>query len=398
MKKKFKVNNVMQNTIKYKVFVLLTATVAFSAGCRKLYNLPDEKQYLSTNADYVQKSFQSGLILGRTNILGGGNIFNSDNSTFPITFTITNPRFGDGRDASDMLAVKPTLVWTGEYTGKETSLAQIEAKRHLENHPMLETRGNGDIVLWYTANKNNIKPADSIVYPQDQRFFDVKITNSGGSRTIRNLSITPSIDQPYYPTADYNIITGKPNTTTPGGHTLVYNYPDALSGIRGETTNQFMTDPHNQNTGLVYLYIRKFTDKPGDPTNTAAVGHRLRIKVLDKDSVAIDPTKWNTTKWQDQIHGFKKDGTPGGDVYHDYVEYNVAYPIPLAKIPTKFTAGGVANLTGGDMAQINLTYSRVGYGAVTEVGRITQNFQIWETGDWEIVFHFKTVNPKFEND
>lgn len=389
----------MQNTIKYKVFVWLTATVAFSAGCRKLYNLPDEKQYLSTNADYTIKSFdQRSVILGRTNILGGGNIFNPDNSTFPITFTITNPRFGDGRDASDMLAVKPTLVWTKEYTGKETSLAEIEAKRHLENHPMLETRGNGDIVLWYTANKNNIKPADSLVYPQDQRFFDVKITNTGGSRTIRNLSITPGIDQPYNPNPDYNTITGKPNTTTPGGHTLVYSFPDQIFGIRGETTNQYMTDPHNQNTGLVYLYIRKFTDQPGDTVNTAAVGHRLRIKVLDKDSVAIDPAKWNTTKWQDQIHGFKKDGTPGGDVTHKYVEYNVAYPIPLAVIPTKFTSGGVANQGGGQYAQINLTYTRLGYGAVTEVGRITQNFQIWEKGDWEIVFHFKTVNPKFEND
>ncbi|HWZ35955.1 MAG TPA: DUF5007 domain-containing protein [Mucilaginibacter sp.] len=389
----------MQNTIKYRAFVLLTAAVAFSAGCKKLYNLPDEKQYLSTNADYTQKVFdQNSVILGRTNILGGGNIFNADNSTFPMTFTIRNPRFGDGRDASDMLAVKPTLVWTQEYTGKETSLAQIEAKRHLENHPMLETRGNGDLVLWYTANKNNIKPADSIVYPQDQRFFDVKITNSGGSRTITNLTMYPGIDQPYYPTADYNKITGLPNTTTPGGHTLVYNYPDALSGIRGETTNQYMTDPHNANTGLVYLYIRKFTDKPGDSTNTAAIGHRLRIKVLNKDSVAIPPIKWNTTKWQDQIHGFKKDGTPGGDVYGAYVEYNVAYPIPLAKIPTKFTQGGVANQTGGDIAQINLTYSRLGFGNVTEVGRITQSFRIWEKGDWEIVFHFKTVNPKFQND
>ena len=384
----------MQNTIKYRAFVLLATVVAFSGGCRKLYNLPDEKSYLSTQADYTTKVFTP--ILGRTTVYT--NIFNPVSSTFPMTFTIKNPRFGDGRDASDMLAVKPTLVWTQEYTGKETSLAQIEAKRHLENHPMLELRGNGDVVLWYTANKNNIKPSDSVVYPQDQRFFDVKITNSGGTRTIKNLTIYPSIDQPYYPVADYNTITGERNTTTPGGHIITYNYPDAIFGIRGETTNQFMTDPRNQNTGLVYLYIRKFVDKPGDPTNDAAKGHRLRIKILNKDSVAIDPTKFNLTKWQDQIHGFKKDGTPGGDVYKEYVEYNVAYPIPLAKIPTKFTAGGVANLTGGDIAQINLTYSRKGFGNITEVGTITQNFRIFEQGDWEIVFHFKTVNPKFEND
>jgi len=396
MKKMFKVNNVMQNTIKYKALVLLTAVAVFSGGCKKLYNLPDEKSYLSTNADYTAKSFSP--ILGRTALLNGGNIFNADNSTFPITFTIRNPRFGDGRDASDMLAVKPTLVWTQEYTGKETSLAEIEAKRHLEDHPMLETRGNGDLVLYYTANKSNIAPLDSVLYPQNARYFDVKIANTGGSRIITNLQITPKIDVPYYPSNDYNTITGEHNTTTPGGHILVYNYPDYLGGIKGETTDQLMSDPRNANTGLVYLYIRNFTDDNAETTNLDAKGHRLRIKVLDKDSVAIDPIKFNTTKWQDQIHGFKKDGTPGADYYHEYMEYNVAYPIPLAKIPTKFTQGGVSSITGGDFAQINLTYTRLGFGNITETGTISQAFAIYEKGDWEIVFHFKTVNPKFEND
>ena len=368
--------------------------IVLSAGCKKLYNLPDEKSYLSTEADYSTKGFSP--ILGRTTVYT--NIFNAVNSTFPINFSILNARYGDGRDGSDILAVKPTLVWTQDYTGKETSLAQIEAKRHLENRPMLEILGNGDIKLWYTANKSNIKPADSLVAPQDQHFFDVKVSNSGGTRIISNLTITPTIDQPYYPVADYNTITGLPNTTTPGGHILVYNYVDALSGIVGETTNSAMNDPRNSTTGLVYLYIRKFVDQPGDSTNTAAKGHRLRIKVLDKDSVAISPTKFNTTTWADQIHGFKKDGTPGGDVYHKYVEYNVAYPIPLAVIPTKYTVGGINNQTGGDKAQINLTYSRVGFGGTTQIGKITQSFQIFEEGDWEIVFHFKTENPKFVND
>ncbi|HWZ36452.1 MAG TPA: DUF5007 domain-containing protein [Mucilaginibacter sp.] len=368
--------------------------VTLSAGCKKLYNLPDEKSYMSTEAGYSTKAFSP--ILGRTT--GYTNIFNAVNSTFPMTFTILNLRYGDGRDGSDIIASKPTLVWTSPYTGNETSLAQIEAKRHLENRPMLEMVGNGDIKLWYTANKTNIKPADSVVTPQEEHYFDVKISNSGGTRIISNLSIVPTIDQPYYPNADYNTITGLPNTTTPGGHTLVYNYADALSGIVGETTNSAMNDPRNAVTGLVYLYIRKFTDQPGDSTNLAAKGHRLRIKVLNKDSVAINPTKFNITIWANQIHGFKKDGTPGGDVYQKYVEYNVAYPIPLAVIPTKYTVGGVANQAGGDKAQISLTYSRIGFGGATQIGKITQNFQIFETGDWEIVFHFKTENPKFVND
>ncbi|WP_214073647.1 DUF5007 domain-containing protein [Mucilaginibacter sp. dw_454] len=388
----------MQNTIKYRAFVLLTAVVAFSGGCRKIFNLPTEKDYLSAQADYTTKQFSP--VLGRTTL--ELNIFNPVGSTFPMTFTVKNPRFGDGRDASDMLAVQPTLVWTQEYTGKETSLAQIEAKRHLENHPMLETRGNGDLVFWYTADTTKIKPAntDTVVYPQQERLFDIKITNTGGSRTITNLAYIPQRDIPYTPSNDYNTYTGKPNTTTPGGHTLVYNYPDNLSGIKGETTDQLMSDPKNAQTGIVYLYIRKFVDLPGDPpVDQAAVGHRLRLIFLKTDSSYIDPIKFNTTKWQDQIHGFKADGTPGGDIVdHKWVEYNVAYPIPLANIPTKFTSGGITNVTGGGSAQLNITYSRIGFGNVTEVGSISQAFQIFEKGDWEIVFHFKTVNPKFDND
>lgn len=387
----------MQTTIKYKAFVLLVAAVAFS-GCKKLYNLPDEKNYLSTQADYTTKDFQPTL--GRTALLSGGNIFSSGNSSFPMTFEIKNPRFGDGKDASDMLAVKPTLVWTQEYTGKETSLAQIEAKRHLENHPILETRGNGDLV-WYDSGASigkggTIKPQDSVVYPQDRRYFDVKISNSGGSRFIRNLTITPKIEIPYSPANDINQINGKPNTTTPGGKVLVRQNPSTVYGIRNAATNQYMDGGNDPNKGIVYLYIRKFTDPTGNP---AAIGHRLRIKFLDKDSVAINPGRFNATKWIDQIHGFTPDGSqPGYLQTATYVEYNVAYPIPLATIPTKFTSGGVANTGGGGTAHVEFSFTRTGFGNIRETGVLAQDFKIWEKGDWEIVFHFKTANPKFEND
>ncbi|MES2828840.1 MAG: DUF5007 domain-containing protein [Bacteroidota bacterium] len=367
----------MQNAIKYKALILLTAVVAFS-GCRKIFNLPDERDYLSTRADFTQKSFDPRL--GQTRIYN--NIFNADNSSFPMTFEIINPRFGDGRDASDMLQVKPVLVWTAEYTGKETSLAQIEAKRKIENHPILEMRGSGELVFWNSATRAIIKPADSIIFPQNARFFDVRITNSGGSRIIKNLQITPKIEVPYEPADDYNQITGAPNTTTPGGKARIFNYPN-LSNIKGQTTNANING--RDGTGLVYMYIRKYT---GDDAN----GSTLRFKFLNKDSVEIDPIKFGDTKWDQLVHGFNKKMTT------KYVKYDVAYPIPLAKIPSIYTAGGITNVTGGDVAYVEFSYSRLGFGNVRETGRLSTNFKIFEKGDWEIVFHFKTVNPKFEND
>jgi hypothetical protein len=373
----------MQNAIKYKALILLTAIVAFS-GCRKIFDLPDEKDYLSLRADYTgDKTYRPQL--GRTTTYT--NIFNPDGSNFPMTFEIRNPRFGDGRDASDMLQSRPTLVWIGEYNGQEQSLAEIEAKRKIENRPMLEVRGSGDLVFWYTATRADIKPADSVPLPQDIRYIDMKITNSGGSKIIKDLAIIPRIDVPYWPDADYNQVTGKPNTQSVNSKVRVFNRP-ALSGITGESTNQNI--PGDQaSTGLVYTYIRKFTNDPN--------GHRLRIKILNRDSVPINPGLFNETKWANQVHGFNEAGTaPGYVINAQYVEYNVAYPIPLARVPTRFTSGALQG--SGDNAHLELSYSRRAFGGVRQVGTIYQDFKIYEKGDWEIVFHFKTVNPKFDNE
>jgi len=370
----FKLRNVMQNLKKYRIVIFLTTIIAFS-GCKKIFDLPEEKDYLSTKIAYPTKDFSP--ILGRTTLFTG--IFNADNSTFPMTFEILNPRFGDGRDASDMLTKKPTLVWLSEYTGKETTLAEIEAKRKLEDHPMIELRSSGDLIVWYTATSDILAPRDSVIYPQDIRYFDVKVSNSGGSQIIKDLSIIPLRERPYSPSDDLNPFNGKPNTTTPGGKILVHNFP-GISGMIGATTNRDLK-VNSGADGVVYTYIRKYT---------GGNGNSLRFKFLDKDSVEIDPAKFNETKWDQVVHGFNMEKTS------KYVKYDVAYPIPLARIPTRFTNGGVNG--SGDEAHVEFSYSRIGFGGRREVGRITQDFKIYEKGDWEIVFHFKTVNPNFENE
>ena len=373
----FKLTNVMHNILRYKIVLFLTLMIAFS-GCRKIFDLPDEKNYLSTKATYVMTEFPP--IMGRVNLFQG--IFNPDNSSFPMTFEIINPRFGDGRSAEDMLAKRPVLVWTGEYTGNEKSVAEIEAKRKIEERPIVEVRPSGDIIVWESATSQIFKPRDSVMFPQDIRYFDVKVKNSGGTRIMKNLSIIPWLERPYWPEADFNRYSGKPNTTTPNGTNLEHNYPN-ISGMKGEGTNDDLTANGGGLKGVVYTYIRKV---PG------GTGNSLRFKFLDKDSVAINPAKFNETKWDLLVHGFNKEQTD------QYVKYEVAYPIPVARIPTRFTSGGVNNLGGGSTAHVEFVYSRKGFGGFREQGVISQDFAIYEKGDWEIVFHFKTVNPKFEDE
>jgi len=374
---KFKLRNVMHNILKYKVVPFLTLIIVFS-GCRKIFDLPEEKDYLSTKMTYFTKDFTP--ILGRLFMYQG--IFNPDNSSFPMTFEIINARFGDGRSAEDMLAKKPVLVWTQEYTGNEKTLAEIEAKRKIEERPMVEVRPSGDIVFWPSTTSTIIKPRDSVIYPQDIRYFDVKVKNSGGTRIIKDLSIIPSIERPYFPDEDINKFNGLPNTTTAGGTNLVHNYP-IVFGMIGEGTNAPIEANGGGTRGVVYTYIRKV---PG------GTGNSLRFKFLNKDSVAINPAKFNETKWDQLVHGFNMERT------NEYVKFEVAYPIPVARIPTRFTSGGVTNTNGGSTAHVEFVYSRRGFGGLREQGVISQEFAIYEKGDWEIVFHFKTVNPKFEDE
>ena len=365
----------MQNTIKYKAFIFLSSIVVLS-GCRKIFDLPEEKDYLSTKASYTTTVFEP--ILGRTTVFSG--IFNADNSTFPMKFEIVNARYGDGRPADELFTMRDVLVWTSEYTGRETSLAEIEAKRKVEQHPVVELRSSGDLIVWNAATSDIITPRDSITYPQDIRYFDVKVTNSGGTRIFKDLSFNPYIERPYWPDNDINPFNGRPNTTTPGGKSLVHIFP-SISGMVGEGTNRPL-DVNNAANGVVYTYIRKFT---------GGTGNSLRFKFLNKDSVAIDPALFNETKWDELVHGFNKVMT------EEYVQYDVAYPIPVAPIPTKYTAGGI-EADAGNEAFVRFAYSRIGFGGNREVGALTQNFKIYEKGDWEIVFHFKTVNPKFDNE
>lgn len=359
----------MKSIVKIEMVMVLFALIALS-GCKKLYNLPEEKDYLSNNINYTNKVFEP--IIGRTNLMGG---FNGDNSTQPITFEIVNARFGDGKPVTDIFQKVPTYVFTAPYTGLEKSLAEIEAKRKIEVHTLFEVRSSGEFILWGSSTNQLIKPrpVDSTNFSQDTRFFDVKIKNTGGERLIRDLQIRPFRERPYEPSNDFNVYTGlpAPDPKFPFDKKLRDYIRPYLNDVIGATSNNKLISNDDQKD--VVVYIRPFT---------GGNGHSLRIKVLNKDSVEINPAAFNETVWDKMIHGFNMQKTD------KYVQYDVAYPIPLVEIPTFYAPGG-------SRAKAQLSYSRGSFGGGRIIANFGVDFAIYQAGDWEIVFHFKTENPKF---
>jgi hypothetical protein len=362
----------MQTFIKMGSVALLFAAVALSS-CKKMYGIPDEKDYLSSNVNYSNKVFEP--ILGRTTLMGG---FNGDNSTQPLKFEIINARFGDGKPVTDLFQKRPTYVWTAPYNGLEKSLAEIEAKRKLEDHPLFEVRSSGEFIMWASSNNELIKPrpSDSTNFPQDTRYFDIKITNTGGSTIIRDLQVRPFRERPYEPSDDFNIYSGlpAPHPKTPYNPASRNYIRPFLNGVIGQVTDIPLQS--NDEKKDVVVYIRPFT---------GGTGNSLRFKFLNKDSVEMNPALFNETTWDKIVHGFNMQKTA------TYVQYDVAYPIPLVEIPTVYAPGGTR-----DHAEFK--YSRIGFGGSRVVASFGIDFAIYKKGDWEIVFHFLKDNPKFEDE
>jgi hypothetical protein len=142
----------MKSYMRYKVL----GGMAFSlviAACTDLYDLPEDKDFISDNLTFSTKIIEPTL--GRTSVFTPLNV---DNSTLPMTFEIINPRFGDGRPATDFLQIASTYEWIAEYDGEETSLEEIESKRRLVDKPMFEVDAGGRFILYGSSSNELITP------------------------------------------------------------------------------------------------------------------------------------------------------------------------------------------------------------------------------------------------
>lgn len=317
-------------------------------GCKKA---PEETNYLSPMAAFESTEFAP--VLGRT-FLHLTN-FQADESSYPLDFLLVNPRHADGSPAPELTQTVTVKEWVRDYNGLEKSIAEIEAKRRNANKPFFEVRrGSGDFIFWKT-DSTRIR-----TYPDEGYLFDIKVQNTGNSRTFSNMKLTPLKEMPYEP-YEYDAYTRERKT-------------EGRINAAGEN----YTAPFSIHPKLENVLIARDTAMHDSLTSVRFIrtgnGNSLTFIFLDQDSMSIDPLKFNITKWDELVHGFNRTYTKHA------MKYDVAYPIPLTNLDTKYAKSGQANLEFG--------YSRV-LGANTRVdAKFRLNFSIYEPGDWQIVFRF----------
>ena len=334
----------------FYVFVLLVIT---ALACKKY--LPQERNTVGADSQFTIDLYEP--YLGRTTYFT--NNFFKGSTTYPADFKIINVRRVTGEPAPELTEAFPIKVWKKAYTGLETSREEIEAKRVTEFHPILEMSPHtGNITFWSSARSSFIQPQ-----PDSGYLFDVELSNSGGRRFYRNLKLKPFRESPTIPT-NLNGLTGQPVRENFG-----ISFISNVVGTKDD--RRFL------GSGDVDVYIRKI-----EPST----GSSLTFRFLDTLFRPLNPVIFNTTDWPNLVHGFNMQKTD------TYVRYDVAYPIPLANVISRYT------ISDGSRASVRFTYSRIGFGGARINSGIGLDFAIFEPGDWEIVFAFKTDVPKTTND
>lgn len=337
--------------IKYalQIALALLSSIGLLSSCKK--NLPDARLSIANNSQFTQYVYKP--VLGRNTLFS--NNFQYGSSSRPLDFKIVNMRTFTGEPAPELTAFYPVMVWKQAYDGTEKSIAEIDAKRALENHQLFEIRPHsGEFLMWASANSNQIK-----AQPDSGYVFDVEMSNSGGRKYYQNLRLLPFKERPYEPSNLDPVIGQSPNVSvSPSGVNI--------TGERGQ--------PLNAGSDVRVVFKRNGS------------GNSLTFKFTDTLSNPIDPNKFAATDWANLVHGFNMVKTD------KYVKFDAAYPIPLSAYPTKYTT------LSGTQARVVFRFNRQAFGNVLQQCFVALNFNIYQQGDWEITFQFLRDRPKFDND
>lgn len=335
--------------------VLLFLAGMMFLGCQKRF-APRDLDSFSLESSFSQVLFNPTLGQNR---LYSDIFLDNNNSSKPLTFKLLNVRTYEGLPAPELSAKFPVYVWTQQYTGEEKSLAEIDEKRELEDHPFMEIREHsGDLVFW---GSNEVLARSVKSLPDSGYTFDVQVGNSGGSKVIKGLRVQPYVLREYEPN-NADLITGYAPSD--------WLNPSSVENIISDSTETTLM------ASDIQISIHKLSGE----------GSSVRFAFIDPKNKFINPDKFNLTDWANLIHGFNMEKTD------TYVKYDVAYPIPLVERKTKYTT------IDGKFAHLDFSYSRIVAGGERQVANLMFDFAIYTTGNWEVLVSFPKEAPKFEDD
>jgi len=256
---KMKINKYLLSTL-----TILSGITLLLGSCKK--NLPDNRLSIANDSQYTQFFYQPTL--GRNTLFT--NNFTYGNSSRPLDFKIVNMRTFGGEPAPELTKLYPVKVWKTAYDGTEKSLAEIEAKRVIENHALFEVRPHsGEFLMWAEANSNMIK-----AQPDSGYVFDVEMSNTGGRKYFQNMRLSPLRERPYEP-SPLDPITGQGISTSISPSSMF---------ITGQRTGQSLT---SNDVRIVFNKLPK-----GLPGYS---GHSISFKFIDTLAQTIDPNKFALT-------------------------------------------------------------------------------------------------------
>lgn len=340
--------------IKQLCFVCTYVLLLLNISCLNEH-LPDVQDAFDREVNYTQQLYKP--VLGRTTQFSSN--FLSGNSSQPLDFEITRIVKADGSPAPELTDIFPVKIWTKPYSGEEKSIEEIEAKRAIEYRQLFQVRKHsGEFVMWANAMSSFVNCAPGKGY-----LFDVKVSNKGGYKYFNNLQLVPIRESDFEP-AIYDPETGliiDKDYITP---TMAY-----LIWLEEER----YTFADN-----IHVYLRENKENSDEKKS-------LTFRFYNSDYSPIPPQNFKKTNWADLLHGFNMEmGT-------DYVKYDVAYPIPLIQVPSKYTN------TKGDMAKVRFAYDRITFSGIRRDSYIELEFAIYKEAHWEVIIVFSDGTPEFKD-
>ncbi|PTS91966.1 hypothetical protein DBR11_28020 [Pedobacter sp. HMWF019] len=302
-----------------KIYALCLLSFAlFLCACKK-----DNKDgFLSPALKYTNPSIN--VSVGASLIQSGA--MNTDESTKPLEFSIDAIHNADGSLATKVMNYKvDTYFWQAEYTGKEKTNKELDAKRTKVNRPAIDINpANGNIIIYPEAT-------DSLQLTKGKYIIDVKVKNSAEERVIKSaLTINVSYSAPYF-----------------------YRF----QGVDGNLKSITVTFKRLQNTGnKITVYTLKNDGTPIDPK-----------KLLGYD-YASPPAPSDLKDWHNL-------GLGNPTVYKELPD---RLELEIAGFPLPFVAGQVLRIDMYNNGDVNGAYFNYWF-----------DMAILKDGVWEVTIQLK---------